>query len=81
MEKLTQKMRATLEALEGYEDGSSSAEVESSGGTRSTLYAAVRKGWAVKYKRSAWSQKFYSTETEHTWLYRLTPEGLEALKP
>lgn len=80
--KLSAQMRTTLEALYGYEhgvdEGSTTGAIEASGGTRSALYAAVKKEWAAKCG-NAWTQRFYNTEMGNVTRYTLTLAGKQAL--
>jgi hypothetical protein len=73
-------MRITLEALaehEGIADaGTTSGEVLASGGSRSCLYSAMRKGWVNTYSKN---EGFYTQERTVPRYYR-TDAGTAALK-
>lgn len=76
--KLSTAMRATLEALEVWEGiihgGTTSGEVMASGGARSSLGLAVRKGWARGYGPD------YSLNPDPTPRYYRTKEGTQVLE-
>lgn len=79
--KLSPQMKATLESLTGWEGmlfaGTTTGEVEASGGSRSSLYLAVKKGWVNPY---AHDYEYAAESEDKTPKYYLTKEGATALE-
>jgi hypothetical protein len=80
-DKVTPKMRIVLEALGTYENiihrGTTPGEVAQSGGSRSVLYEAVKKGWASTYpEKIKGVPLYYRTDDGTEALNNSTPEGV-----